>query len=446
MTAAVAAGREKEGWAAVAAAFATSPWVLPAIFAGGMLVRLLMILFFPQEPISDGLFYYSRAAEMAAGQGYREEGVPTAFWPVGYPALLAGAMLVFGKTLAASAAVNLVSAAAILWLVLWFGRQVTGSEAAARLGALLYAVYPAHIAYTGTTLSETSYTAVTMGAFALMVGGRAKLRWMALAGLLFGVATLMRPQTMLFPAGVLIALVLVTRDFRWKDALKSALVLHLVLAATVLPWSLRNQRVLGEFVWVSTNAGVALYTGANDQANGDYFAWEKGPLWDASGIPFAERVTRQVELDRRFQKLATDWIKENPGRYLAMGPKKAALLWHKDSDGFWGLKNSHPRHEAALTAMQWLNQGFYALILLLSAFCFAVATRALFRREDALMPLGLLFCMPVFSTLLAFFFTGQIRYHYPAMPFLMVAAAWALLRLAAMVRKPGQAEPALAAA
>jgi 4-amino-4-deoxy-L-arabinose transferase-like glycosyltransferase len=355
-------------------------------------------------------------------------------------------MLVFGKTLAASAAVNLVSAAAILWLVLWFGRQVTGSEAAARLGALLYAVYPAHIAYTGTTLSETSYTAVTMGAFALMVGGRAKLRWMALAGLLFGVATLMRPQTMLFPAGVLIALVLVTRDFRWKDALKSALVLHLVLAATVLPWSLRNQRVLGEFVWVSTNAGVALYTGANDQANGDYFAWEKGPLWDASGIPFAERVTRQVELDRRFQKLATDWIKENPGRYLAMGPKKAALLWHKDSDGFWGLKNSHPRHEAALTAMQWLNQGFYALILLLSAFCFAVATRALFRREDALMPLGLLFCMPVFSTLLAFFFTGQIRYHYPAMPFLMVAAAWALLRLAAMVRKPGQAEPALAAA
>lgn len=436
----------ERGLQSTAHAFAEARWVVPAVLTGGLLIRLLTILFFPQAPISDGAFYFSRAAEMASGLGYNEEGVPTAFWPVGYPALLAGAMLLFGKTLAASAAVNLISAAVLLWLVLWFGRRLTGSEAVARLGLLLYAVYPAHIAYTGTTLSETSYTAVTMGAFALMIAGRRHLWWMALVGLLFGFATLMRPQTMLFPTGALIALVLVTRDFRWKDALKTGLVLHLVLAATVLPWSLRNQRVFGEFVLVSTNAGVALYTGANEQANGDYFAWEKGPLWDASGIAFSERVTRQVELDRRFQKLATDWIKANPGRYFAMGPKKAALLWHKDSDGFWGLKNSHPQHEGALTALQWLNQGFYALILLLSAFCFAVAARALLRREEGLMPLGLLFCMPVFSTLLAFFFTGQIRYHYPAMPFLMVAAAWALVRLAERFGRPVRALEPLAAA
>jgi len=432
--------------ASAARAFAAARWVVPAIFAGGLLARLLVILLFPQAPLSDGLFYFRRAAEMASGLGYNEEGMPTAFWPVGYPALLAGAMLLFGKTLAAPAIVNMVSAAVLFWLVLWFGRRVTGSEAAARLGLLLYAVYPAHIAYTGTTLSETSYTAITVGGFALMVGGRGRLGPMALAGLLFGFATLMRPQTMLFPAGALIALVLVTRGFGWKDALKAGLVLHLVLAATVLPWSLRNQRVFGEFVLVSTNAGVSLYTGANEQATGDYFAWERGPLWDAAGIPFSERVTRQVELDRRFKALATDWIKAHPGRYLGMGPRKAALLWHKDSDGFWGLKNSHPEHERALTALQWLNQGFYALILLLSAFCFAVGTRALVRRNEELMPLGLLFCMPAFSTLLAFFFTGQIRYHYPAMPFLMVAAAWALVRLAGKVRRPAAAEPALATA
>jgi hypothetical protein len=252
----------------------------------------------------------------------------------------------------------------------------------------------------------------------------------------------MRPQTMLFPAGALIALVLVTRDFRWRDALKAGLVLHLVLAATVLPWSLRNQRVLGDFVLVSTNAGVALYTGANDQATGDYFAWERGPLWAASGIAFEERVTRQVELDRRFQTLATAWIKANPGRYLALGPKKAALLWHKDSDGFWGLKQSHPRHEASLHAVQWANQVFYTVILLLAGLCFLAAARALLRRDEGLMPLGLLFCMPVFSTLLAFFFTGQIRYHYPAMPFLMVAAAWALVRLAKRAGQGASAKPA----
>jgi hypothetical protein len=36
--------------------------------------------------------------------------------------------------------------------------------------------------------------------------------------------------------------------------------------------------------------------------------------------------------------------------------------------------------------------------------------------------------MPLFVTLLAFFFTGQVRYHYPAMPFVIVAAALTLAR------------------
>ena len=32
--------------------------------------------------------------------------------------------------------------------------------------------------------------------------------------------------------------------------------------------------------------------------------------------------------------------------------------------------------------------------------------------------------MPLFVSLLGFFFTGQVRYHYPAMPFVIVAAGW----------------------
>jgi 4-amino-4-deoxy-L-arabinose transferase-like glycosyltransferase len=423
------------GQRSATAAFVGSRWTIPAIFTGALLVRLLLVLLLPQQPISDGDYYFARAAELAAGEGYHEGGVPTAFWPVGYPALLAGAMLIFGKSVAASAALDLICAVAILWLILWFGRQVTGSEAAARLATLLYAIYPAHIAHTGSTFSETAYTAVAMGAFALLVGGRRRVGWVALAGLLFGVATLMRPQTMLFPAGALIALVLVARDFLWRDAVKAGLVLHLALAAVVLPWSFRNQQALGDFVLVSTNGGVALYTGANDEATGDYFAWERGPLWDASGIPFAERTARQVELDRRFKTLAMNWIKANPGRYLALGPKKAALVWRADSDGFWALSATYPQHEPAITAVKWLNQAFYAFILLLAAFCFYTAARALLRRDERLMPLGVLFCMPVFVTLLAFFFTGQFRYHFPAMPFLLIAAASSAVRLARQLKR-----------
>jgi 4-amino-4-deoxy-L-arabinose transferase-like glycosyltransferase len=411
-------------------AFVASRWVVPAIFASGLLVRLLVILLLPQVLASDGAYYFDRAVELAAGLGYQEEGHPTAFWPVGYPALLAGSMLLFGPNLVGPMLLNLIAAAATIWLVLWFGRRLGGSEAAGRLGALLYAVYPAHIAYTGAALGEVVTTALTMAAFALLIAGRR--RWLALAaaGLLFGLVTLMRPQVMLFPAGAIVALLIVYRDFRWKDALKAMFAVHLALFAAVLPWSARNAAVLGEFVLVSTNGGIALQAGANDLADGDHFAVYRSPLAAEIGIPWEERVTRQVEVDARLKQMARQWIAENPGRWAALGLRKMVILWHKDSDGFWRLKDGRPEMEGALTGAQWANQLFYLAMLALSLFCFAAAARAVLRRDDRLMRLALLFCMPVFVTLLAFIFSGQMRYHFPAMPFLAVAAGWSLAHFA----------------
>jgi 4-amino-4-deoxy-L-arabinose transferase-like glycosyltransferase len=405
--------------------FAERPWVVPAIFLTALALRLLLILTLPQQPYSDGAFYFGRALGLVNGEGYSEDGHPTAFWPIGYPALLAGAMLLFGKSLLGAMIVNLVSAATILCLILWFGRTL-GGELAGRIAALLYGIYPAHIAYTGAVLSETSYTAVTMAAFALLIARRHDWRGLVLSGLLFGAATLMRPQTMMFPIGAIIALLVVHRDFRWRDAFRALLIVHLVLVATVLPWSLRNERVFGQFVWVSTNGGVSFLTGANDMATGDHFEWENSPLWEASGIPRDQKVVRQVELDHRFRDMAKDWIRAHPGRYLAMGPKKVVLLWRKDSDGFWMLENAHPEKESELRVAQWGNQLYYMALLALSAFCFWTAARAVFRRDDAGMKPGLLLCMPLFASLLGFFFTGQVRYHYPAMPFVIVAAGWTL--------------------
>jgi 4-amino-4-deoxy-L-arabinose transferase-like glycosyltransferase len=405
-------------------------WVVPAVFGLALLLRVALILVWPQQPVSDASFYVSTAAEIAAGRGYHEGGVPTAFWPVGYPALLAGGMTLFGPSLLGPMLLNLAGAAAILSLILWFGRRCTGSETAARTAALLYAVYPAHIAYTGAVMSETTYMAVVMAAFALLIAGRASWGRLLLAGLLFAIATLMRTQTLLFPAGAIILLAWAEPGFRLRQAGKAMIAVHLVIAAVVLPWSLRNERVLGEFVLVSTNGGVALYTGANPAANGDYFAepWEHGPLWNVTGIPFEQRVERQIELDRRFKDLAVRWIAEDPLRWATLGMRKMVLLWARDSDGFWMLKRTYPALERPLTAVQWLNQLFYLALLALGGWGFLKAAPAMLRRHEPGSGLVLLLAMPVFCTLLAFVFTGQSRYHYPAMPFVIVAAGWTIAR------------------
>src|SRR4051812_38236179 len=131
-TGAIRAERER---ASALDLLAAKAWVVPAIFAIALVLRLLVILLLPQIPTSDAAFYFERALGLVGGEGYSEQGHPPAYWPVGYPALLAGSMLVFGKSLLGPLLLNFASAMAILWLVLWFGRRL-GGELAGRTAAL----------------------------------------------------------------------------------------------------------------------------------------------------------------------------------------------------------------------------------------------------------------------------------------------------------------------
>jgi hypothetical protein len=107
-------------------------------------------------------------------------------------------------------------------------------------------------------------------------------------------------------------------------------------------------------------------------------------------------------------------------------------LWLKDSDGFWALDASHPGQGLVWKAAQGVNQLFYTALLVLAAIGTGLAGRAAWvsrkgpRQGGAAMLVASV--VPLFCTALAFGFTGQTRYHYPAMPFVMILAAWAIAR------------------
>ena len=103
---------------------------------------------------------------------------------------------------------------------------------------------------------------------------------------------------------------------------------------------------------------------------------------------------------------------------------------------------TYPARSDLWRAAQALNQLFYLLLLGLAAVALWAAGLARRRGLEPPRPLLLLGCMPAFATLTAFAFTGQIRYHYPAMPFLIVAAGWTLARL--LARHPSPDAPSTA--
>ena len=397
---------------------------IPSLLVLGLLIRIAVAMFLPVEQISDSLWYVTRAVEIATGLGYQEDGSPTAYWPIGWPAILAGGYLLTGSTPLSVVMLNLAGAFVIMLLIPWFGRNLTGNESVGRVALLAYAIYPNHIAYTSSAASETVYTALVMGAFALMIHGRGRVWQLIVSGLIFGVVTLIKPQTIGFPFGAAIALFFIYRSFSGFSTLRAILIVYCSLLLVVLPWSYRNLVVLGAPVLVSTNGGTALLMGANDRMTGTHFDYQDTPVYDHLGIPWEERVTRQVELNQKQKLQALQWIRENTGSYLAWMPKKTLMLWIKDTDGFWNYEDSYPTSIWKIRSFQIVNQLYYVVVIALSFGCAIFSAIGLLRRREDLAKLSLLFCMPIFVSLVAAIFTGQIRYHFAAMPFLFIAGAW----------------------
>lgn len=402
------------------------PAFVPSALLLGLILRMAISTWLPLEQMSDSAWYVARAKELAAGLGYQEGGFPTAYWPIGWPAILAGGYLILDSMQLTIITLNCVSALIIMYLILWMGRNIAGSEIVGRAALLAYAIYPNHIAYTGNAASELAYTALALSAFILMVSGRNRFWMLLLSGVLFGIATLVKPQTVAFPIGVAIAIVIVFPSFTWSSALRMVCIIYISLFVVVSPWSYRNFVVFGQPVFVSTNGGTALLIGANDQMTGDHMDPRDAKVFADLGISWDDRVSRQVELNEAKKRAAMLWIKENTASFIAWMPKKVFLLWRKDTDGFWSYGFNYENNIVIIRFIQAVNQLYYLIIIALSLVCGLYAFFGLIRQHEEAARLSLLFCMPVFVSLLAAFFTGQIRYHFSAMPFLFVAAAWGL--------------------
>src|SRR5687768_1005667 len=116
--------------------------------------RIGWMLAVDAAPMSDQLWYFDRAAGLLNGEGYAVQGRPTAFWPVGYPAFLAGLFAVFGPDIEVAKAANLVLSALSMAFVYRISRRATGSETAAKAALVLAVLYPTLIFYTELLYSE----------------------------------------------------------------------------------------------------------------------------------------------------------------------------------------------------------------------------------------------------------------------------------------------------
>jgi hypothetical protein len=293
-------------------------------FAVALAARLAVVVWgwtrFPA--VEDGHYYDVLARRLAAGQGYTwlwPDGAVTyaAHYPVGYPAMLAPAYVVFGASAGVAMTLNAVIGAAAAY----GAHRIVDGAGVPRwrplAAGLVVALHPALLPYTAAVMTEGVTAAWLVVCAAIAAHARRAPRpwpWVALLGLAMAVATLVRPQSLLL-APVLGALAVPAGVPVTKRGLRAAAVTLCALAC-VAPWSLRNCVHMHRCALVSVNGGWNLLIGAHTDSGG----WE--PM---NAPPECAGVWDEAGKDACFERAARRDIAAAPLAWLARAPAKVAM-------------------------------------------------------------------------------------------------------------------------
>jgi 4-amino-4-deoxy-L-arabinose transferase-like glycosyltransferase len=401
---------------------------LAAILLAAAAARAAVILATPHyHPINDSADYDRYAVSLANHATYPPStlGGPTAFYPPGFPVLLAFVYKLVGVGSASTRweagrvaqAMLGVIAVALIFLI---GRRLWGRNVGL-LAAGLAALYPPLVLAGSSLMSEPLCIALMLAAVLAALVHRQSPRglWYAvLAGVLAAVVAMTRGNGFFFVLPLLF-LVWSERPRRAQRSLRAPLAL---LAATVIalaPWAIRNTIVFHQFVPLGTETGYAFSGTYNDTARNDH----KYPaLWQPTIGPtlrlHADRRLNEADISNRLITQSIDFARAHPGYPFEVAGWSFLRLLNLQGPGLeravagvWG----YPKWLAVVSVYAFWLVALFAIL--------AVIMRAAAGAPWAFWACPLALIAP---TLL---FLGLTRYRVPADPFVLLLAALGALAL-----------------
>ena len=296
------------------------------------------------------------AASFASGHGYASpfggDTGPTAWMTPGFTLLLAGVFKLFGIYSPLSAwviqVIDSFFQALTAPLVFEIGARTAGRRNAL-WAAWIWALYPGILQYAVRWIWETSLTGLLFAAV-LVLGLRMRgigsasthpqrLRdWLAF-GLLWGAIAMANPALLpMAPVEGLWILAGIPRQ-EWLRGAALAAASAVACLAVMLPWILRNERVLHAFIPTRSNLGAELAMAWAPDSTG--LPWGQSvPLFDAAPEHKLYAQLGEVEYVRRRGELAKDWAAAYPAHFW----KLVALRFY----WFWaGVPHESGGHAAA---------------------------------------------------------------------------------------------------
>lgn len=340
-----------------------SDWnYLFALLLVAFLPRLYVAIAWSREPVWDGHYYHFGAERIAAGLGYSEDGWsqghlvwrPWVHYPVGYSAVLGAVYKLFGSGIWVAPLLNAVFGSLLAGVTYLVARTCLSRGRACLAGALV-ALHPGLIAYSALVMTELFAALLLSAAGAVLLSLRGRPRGHVIAGLIFGIAVLVRPSSLL-----LLPLVAFIETDSILRSLRALAIVAGVALVVVLPWTLRNCQRFDGCALVSTNGGWNLAIGAIS---------ETGRFQTLRASDGCAVVTGQVQQDRCWAEVGRRRIFADPLRFMRLVPKKLAETFNHESFAFEYLHEADPVSwtEPRRVAGRELASGFHRLLMVLAA-------------------------------------------------------------------------------
>lgn len=357
------------------------------------------------------------AKSILGGNGYVDAGGrPTAYRPPGWPLILSGIYSLWDRPLAAKL-FNALAHAGAAWLLAILAARITPRGRV--FAPLLLLLYPLNLHAASTLYPQTVGSVLLLAILLLLDNRRRGVAAAAAAGVLFGLLVLAIPAFLLVVPLILAGSWITDRRRPALFAGRSAMLL-LCAALVVAPWTLRNARVLGGFIPVSTNSGKNLLLGnsENTRPNSGVNVGLKHYRDEVRGM-------NEPETDARLRQLAVEWICNNPGTAAKLYVLKALNYFNFRNELF--VKSEQNRRNEIIMFLS-----YYPLLAL------ALLRLGLYRRyriSAAEAKLYLLYFGNAFAS--AVFFT-RLRFRVPFDPLLIaIVAVFVGLLARAMVSGAG---------
>jgi len=324
-------------------------------------LRLAWAWWIPVIPVSDGAAYdaFARTLVQHGTFGWTAT-EPTAFWPPGTTFLHGSLYALFGIRYEPIIALNIALSLGIIWVTARLAARFWNPRVAL-LSGLILAIWPTLIMYSTILASELPFLFLTLLALDLWTHPRlAPTPKSLLAGLVLGLAALVRPQALLLPL-IFAAGLLLTRGFHLPALIgqvRLVVVAGIVMALVVAPWTWRNYQLYGEPVLISTNGGITLWMGNTPGTDGRYMA-----------VPDHYAQLPENERARVLGREARDYILQDPAAFAARAIRKLLILYTNESVGV-GWNSPGIRQVFGETWEQRLRrmtQASWALLCLLAA-------------------------------------------------------------------------------